>query len=161
MFKVTNDTLERKWTAYKSTLREKQVEEVYHGTKLSCRITASWKCCDTESCGICGISKSGLDRRRVGDQGSRFGTGFYLAPNSSKSHYYTQKYNGFKAMLLCDVLPGRKYVIQTNMLSAPTGYDSVYYCGNAAGRNLDYPELVVYKPEAVLPRYIIVYRCRD
>ena len=64
-------------------------------------------------------------------------------------------------MLLCDVLPGRKYVVQTNMLSAPTGYDSVYYCGNVAGRNLDYPELIVYKPEAILPRYIIVYRSRD
>lgn len=66
-------------------------------------------------------------------------------------------------MLLCDVLPGRKFVVQTNMQylqSAPTGYDSVYYYGNV-GRDLNYPELVVYKPEAILPRYIIVYRCRD
>jgi hypothetical protein len=27
------------------------------------------------------------------------------------------------------------------------------------GNDLNYPELVVYQPEAVLPRYIIAYRC--
>ena len=63
-------------------------------------------------------------------------------------------------MLLCDVLPGRRFVVETNrqhLQGPPTGYDSVY--GNV-GEDLNYPELVVYKPEAVLPRYIIIYRWR-
>ena len=64
-------------------------------------------------------------------------------------------------MLLCDVLPGRRFVVETNRLhlqDPPTGYDSVY---GKVGEDLNYPELVVYKPEAVLPRYIIIYRSRD
>ena len=157
---MTNNTLEQKWMAYKSTLRERDVKELYHGTKLSCKITTTWKLCDTGNCGICSISRSGLDPQCIKDRFQRFGTGSYLAPNSSKCHDYTQSYNGFKAMLLCDVLPGRKYVVQTNrqhLRSPPTGYNSVY--GNV-GKDLNYPELVVYNSKAVLPRYIIVYRCR-
>ena len=106
IFKVTNNMLEQKWMAYKRTVREKDVKELYHGTKLSCKITTTWK-------------------------------------------------------LLCDMLPGRKYVVQTNrqhLQGPPTGYDSVY--GNV-GKDLNYPELVVYNPDAVLPRYIIIYRSRE
>ena len=97
------------------------------------------------------ISRSGLDPKCIRNGFQRFGTGFYLARNSSKSHDYTQSYNGFKAILLCDVLPGRKYVVQTDrqhLQGPPTGYDSVY--GNV-GKDLNYPELVVYNPDAVLP----------
>ena len=99
------------------------------------------------------------------DSFQQFGSGFYLALHSSKSHDYSRSYNGFKAMLLCDVLPGREYVIQTNrqhLQSPPTGYESSIVCmpGNV-GKDLNYPELVIYKPEAVLPQYIIVYRSRD
>ena len=36
----------------------------------------------------------------------RFGHGFYLAPNSSKCHDYTQGACGYRAMLVCDVCPG-------------------------------------------------------
>ena len=37
----------------------------------------------------------------------------------------------------------------------PPGFDSVY--GQVGGK-LNYPEIVVYNPDAVMPRYIIVYR---
>ena len=47
----------------------------------------------------------------------RFGHGFYLAPNSSKCHDYTQGANGCRAMLLCDVCPGRQYQFRTNVSS--------------------------------------------
>ena len=40
------------------------------------------------------------------------------------------------------------------MTGPPSGYDSVY---GHVGEDLNYPELVVYKPEAVMPRYIIIY----
>ena len=162
VFKVTNDTLEQKWMTYKSTVREKDIKELYHGTKLACKITTSWKLCNIVNCGICGISCSGLDPQCISRDGfQRFGPGFYLAPDSSKCHDYTQVYNGFRAMLLCDVLPGRRFVVETNrqhLQGPPTGYDSVY---GKVGEDLNYPELVVYKPEAVLPRYIIIYRSRD
>ena len=161
IFKVTNNMLEQKWMAYKKTVRVKDVKELYHGTKLSCKITTTWKLCDTGSCGICGISRSGLDPKCIRNGFQRFGTGFYLARNSSKSHDYTQSYNGFKAILLCDVLPGRKYVVQTDrqhLQGPPTGYDSVY---RNVGKDLNYPELVMYNPDAVLPRYVIIYRSRE
>ena len=126
VFKVTNDTLEQKWMTYKSTVREKDIKELYHGTKLACKITITWKLCNIVDCGICGISCSGLDPQCISREGfQRFGPGFYLAPkiNSSKCHDYTHSYNGFKAILLCDVLPGRKFVVQTNrqhLQSPPT-----------------------------------------
>ena len=40
------------------------------------------------------------------------------------------------------------------MTKPPSGCDSVY---GHVGEDLNYPELVVYKPEAVMPRYIIIY----
>ena len=61
-------------------------------------------------------------------------------------------------MLLCDVCPGRKYQLTTNsqqLTGPPRGFDSVY--GQVGGK-LNYPEIVVYNPDAVMPSYIIVYR---
>ena len=57
----------------------------------------------------------------------RFGhAGFYLAPHSSKCHDYTQGSHTHRAMLLCDVLPGKKHVVttdQTHLNAPPQGYD--------------------------------------
>lgn len=160
IFYVTNPTLTRQWENYRETLTQKKSEPHYHGTKLTCDIMSSQSLCSDGNCGICGISSAGMDRncigRNIGFQ--RFGSGYYLAPNSSKCHDYTEGANGYRAMLLCDVLTGRKYNRQQNgqnMTGPPPGYDSVY---GKVGDKLNYPEVVVYKPEAVLPRYIIVYR---
>lgn len=158
IFKVTNNTLKQKWTAYRCTLIEKDIKELYHGTKLSCKITTTQKLCNIGSCGVCGISSVGLDRQYIRDRFQRFGNGFYLAPNSSKCNDYAQSCDELKAMFLCDVLPGRRFYVQSNrqhLEGPPTGYDSVY--GNI-GEDLKFEEQVVYKSEAVLPRYIIVYR---
>lgn len=160
IFAVTNPTLKRQWDNYRKTLAPKKSEEHYHGTKLTCNITSSQGLCSDGNCGICGISSAGLDRQCIGRiiDFQRYGSGFYLAPNSSKCHDYTQGANGYRAMLLCDVLPGRRYNLQTNsqnLTGPPIGHDSVY---GQVGDKLNYPEVVVYKPEAVLPRYIIVYQ---
>ena len=143
-------------------LQDQTVEEHYHGTKLTCDLTQSSSSapCNDEECGICGISTSGLDRRciRKNINFQRFGHGFYLAPNSSKCHDYTQGANGYRAMLLCNVCPGKKYPLKTNnvdLKGPPPGYDCVY--GQVGGR-LNYPEIVVYNPDAVVARYIIVYQ---
>ena len=158
IFAVTNPTLERKWQAYGRTVQGNGIEKLYHGTTLACKIATTCQLCKQGSCGICGISSAGLDPQCISrDSFQRFGAGFYLAPNSSKCNDYVQGCNGHKAMLLCDVYPGRKFTLQRNrqhMTKPPSGYDSVH---GHVGEDLNYPELVVYKPEAVMPRYIIIY----
>lgn len=60
-------------------------------------------------------------------------------------------------MLLVDILPGKKHVIDINNVQLdkpPNGYHSVY---GQTGKALNYPELVVYNPDCVMPRYIILY----
>ena len=157
-FVITSTTLESRWTAYRQRLPDQTVEEHYHGTKLTCNLSSAP--CNDQQCGICGISNTGLDRRciRKNINFQRFGHGFYLAPNSSKCHDYTQGANGYRAMLLCDVCPGRKYFLQTDnvqLQGPPQGYDSVY---GQVGGSLNYPEIVVYNPDAIVPRYIIMYQ---
>ena len=158
VYVVSNSTLQSRWSKYWQTLRDQTVEEYYHGTKLTCNLAQLP--CNSQDCGICGISSSGLDRRciRKNINFQRFGHGFYLAPNSSKCHDYTQGANGYRAMLLCDVCPGKKYPLKTDnveLKGPPHGYDCVY---GQVGGSLNYAEIVFYNPDAVLPRYIIVYQ---
>lgn len=160
ILKVENRNWEHKWSTYRQGLSSHIIEEHFHGTTLSCDISSSLAPCRDGNCGICGISCSGLDltciRKNIDFQ--RFGQGFYLAPHSSKCHDYTQGTNGCRAMLLCDVCPGKKYRLESNSqhrTGPPSGYDSVY---GQVGSKLNYPEIVVYKPEAVMPRFIFVYR---
>ena len=106
------------------------------------------------------ISCTGLDRRFIQKnvRFQRFGHGFYLAPHSSKCHDYTEGCSGYRAMLLCDVCPGNKYYLRSNnvaLIGPPPGYDCVY---GHVGSSLNYPEIVLYNPDAVMPRYIIVYQ---
>ena len=61
-------------------------------------------------------------------------------------------------MLLCDVLPGRKYDLDTNgrsITGLPDGYDSVY---GVVGCSLNDPEIMIYNPHAIMPKYIIIYQ---
>jgi hypothetical protein len=160
VFAISNPYLQQSWDTYKQSLRTQESEEHFHGTSLTCNITASQTLCGDRNCGICGISGTGLNSDHIGRKidFQRFGKGFYLAPNSSKCHDYTEGAYGYRAMLLCDVLPGRKYNLKTNneeLTGPPPGYDSVY---GQIGRKLNYPEIVIYKEQAVMPRYIVVYK---
>ena len=163
VFTITNSTLERQWTAYGQTLQHHVrtiTEEHFHGTTLACNITVSQALCSDGNCGICGISCAGLDPQyiRMNIDFQRYGHGYYLAPNSSKCHDYTQGAHGYRAMLLCEVRPGNKYQLKINnqkLTGPPQGYDSVY---GQVGSKLNYPEIVLYNPHAVMPRYIIVYK---
>lgn len=144
---------------YQQSLQDQTVEEHYHGTNLTCNIATSQDLCNDKNCGICGISRNGFDLQcvRKNIKFQRFGRGFYLAPNSSKCHDYTRKYCSCRAMLLCHVCPGNKYYLKENnvtLRSPPNGFDSVY---GETGRKLNYEEIVLYNPDAILPRYIIVY----
>ena len=160
IFVINNRQLQQRWSAHQQKLSVQTVEEHYHGTVLLCDITTSNNMCNNKDCGICGISRTGFERRCIGKNINfqRFGHGFYVAPNSSKCHDYTQGAHGYRAMLLCDVCPGRKYVKtqnDENLQGPPPGYDSVH---GQAGHALNYDEVVIYNPDCVLPRYVIVYQ---
>ena len=160
-FQVTNQQLETRWLAYKKNLPSnyQYVEMHYHGTKLKCDIIKTRSPCNDKECGICGISKFGMYRKCIQKNISfqRFGHGFYFAPNSSKCHDYTQGVQTHRAMLLADILPGKKHVIDSDnvqLTNPPHGCHSVF---GKPGKALNYAELVVYNPDCVMPRYIIVY----
>jgi len=53
VFVVTNRTLEQKWKAYKRKLQDRTVEEHFHGTTITCNITATEALCNDGNCGIC------------------------------------------------------------------------------------------------------------
>ena len=149
--------------SYRHSLRINSVEEHYHGTNLNCDITTNQTLCENPACGICGIARNGFKKHCIQKRTSkfqRFGEGFYLAPNSSKSYDYPINYSYkkyyIKAMLLCYVCPGRKYYRShkyTSLTTPPKGFDSVY---GQTGYKLNYEEIVLYEENSVLPRYIIV-----
>ena len=160
IFNIRNTKLKQRWVRYQRSLQNQTIEEHYHGTNLTCDIAASKNLCNDKNCGVCGISRNGFDcqcvRKNIGFQ--RFGHGFYLAPNSSKCHDYTRGHCNYSAMLLCSVCPGNKYYLKRNnvtLTSPPVGFDSVY---GQTGGNLNYDEIVLYNPDAILPRCIIVYK---
>ena len=160
-FQIVNPQLEARWNTYKPGLPSdcQTVEKHFHGTKLKCDIVNTQSPCNDEDCGICGISKYGMDRRlfRKNINYHRFGLAFYFAPNSSKCHDYTQGVLTHRSMLLVDILPGKKYTIYNNDVKRekpPDGYHSVF---GKPGQALNYAELAVYNPDCVMPRYIIVY----
>lgn len=162
VFVIRNRDLKQKWLAYKCKLKDQNVEVHFHGSKLNCHITQTKRLCKTNHlCGICNISSVGMERqfnKKNITKFQRFGPGVYLAPNSSKSHDYTIGAHEYRAMLLCYVCPGKKYQrikTEESLNGPPAGYDSIY---GVAGGSLNYPELVVPDSDAVLPRYIIVYK---
>ena len=161
---ITNSGLQQKWETYQKHLTDKTVEPHFHGTALKCDIFNTKKLCQVSNCGICGITNEGFRPEYIRkDTFQRFGEGFYLAPNSSKANDYAHEYQGggggaYKALLLCDVCPGRKYMLKEtdqDLKGPPPGYDSVY---GQVGGDLNYPEIVVYNAEAVMPRHLILYR---
>ena len=162
VFQVTNSQLEARWNAYKQRLPSncQGAEKYFHGTKLTCDIVKTGTTCTDTNCSICGISMFGMYRKciRININFQRFGHGFYFAPHSSKCHDYTQGVNKHRAMLLVDILPGKKHTIlttQQELTGPPDGCHSVF---GKPGQSLNYPELVVYNPDCVMPRYIVVYQ---
>ena len=162
VFLIQNMTLETRWKKYQKTVSFQTIEQHYHGTKLTCNVVAQKGTCNDPKCGVCGITLMGMDRQCVRRNISfqRFGHGFYVAPNSSKCHDYTQGNSayGYRAILQCDILPGKKFVRtrgDQNLTQPPQGFHSVH---GKTGGELNYEELVLYNPDCILPRYVIVYK---
>lgn len=158
VFKINNSLVTERWQVYRKSLYNNYVEKYFHGTTLSCHLEDTQQLCDDIECGICGISKNGFDSSCIESKFQRFGHGFYLAPNSSKSHDYTKEScSGYHAMLLCEVCPGKKFKCterNTNLTSPPHGYNSVY---GKTGKELNYEEITLFESDAILPKFIIIY----
>ena len=168
IFSITNSGLLQKWKRYKDSLKEDNtVERCFHGTALKCGLVSNIDqannaaLCRNSKCGVCGIANEGFSPNHIRDNVfQRFGKGFYLAPNSSKASDYPihkDPNDPYRAQLLCDVCPGKKYELQTTdqcLDSPPEGYNSVY---GQVGQDLNYPEIVIYDTRAIMPRYVIVY----
>lgn len=111
IFSKVNTNLSQTWHKYKESLhaQHQDVKTYIHGTTLECNITVQQTLCNKTKCGVCGIANIGFDRRCISNNidFQRFGHGFYIAPNSSKCHDYTQGKHGFRAMILFDVCPGK------------------------------------------------------
>ena len=176
IFRIVNPSLEQKLNGYLSSIPwlYRKTERYYHGTQLHCDLSEYLQPCSNARCGICGITKKGFDPNRISSSyWQRFGKGFYFAPNSSKAYDYPVAGRAgntppvatlpYRALLVCDVVPGRKYTLRTNVPSLqgpPPGYHSVY--GRAkwlwfkVSPHLNYDELVVFNAAAIRPSFILL-----
>lgn len=159
---IENPKLKKKFQTYLSSLSVSTVSQHYHGTSLKCALYQSKTTatvCNDKTCGVCGVSQRGFlaKYKSTNIKFQRFGDGFYLAPNSSKCHDYTQGHGGYRAMLLFNVAEGTRYTLKQDnpaLKAPPAGYDSVY---GQSGGSLNYDEIVVYQAEAALPTHVLIY----
>lgn len=114
ILRIVNPAVSERFEKYRKGLPlfRRGLEHYYHGTKLKCRVDETLMFCKTTDCGVCGIAKRGFDPQKMGKSDvkfQRFGEGFYLAPNSSKSHDYTREYTSdtIHGILQCDVAQGK------------------------------------------------------
>ena len=157
---INNRKLQDQFDKHLSMCSDQTAFMCYHGTSLRCPIYKNITVCDTKTCGVCGIIQNGFLKKFISANIAyqRFGDAFYFAVNSSKSHDYTQGHGEYRAMLLCKVAVGRRYMTQSNhrdLKIPPSGYDSVH---GRRGGTLNYDEIVVYNPEAVLPTHVLLYK---
>ncbi|CAI2162494.1 10859_t:CDS:2 [Funneliformis geosporum] len=143
----------------------------FHGTKMKCQVgLKDNKICIDKQCSVCAIIREGYKLKYVGTGTisaafQRFGSGIYFSGTSSKSDDYNEgsliNYLGanYKVMLLNKLVVGKGYALTKDAMtltSPPDGYDSVLGEPSTSG-NLNYDEVVVYKEEASIPQYLIVY----
>eukprot|EP01118_Nematostelium_gracile_P005495 TRINITY_DN173_c0_g1_i1.p1 TRINITY_DN173_c0_g1~~TRINITY_DN173_c0_g1_i1.p1 ORF type:complete len:345 (+),score=26.71 TRINITY_DN173_c0_g1_i1:90-1124(+) len=156
----TNTQLKKAYKRYKKSLQQPyEVQHLYHGTS-ACELKTDR--CENQSCSTCCISKEGfkISLAQTNLSWGRYGKGIYFAQHSSKGHDYnarSETTSGTRAIVVSSVLLGNPYRTQHDMstLTAPPhGYHSVV---GVVGPRLNYPEVVVYRNDAVLPRYIIIY----
>jgi len=156
---INNPKIQNQFDRYLSTCSDKTTFMCYHGTSLRCPIYENIIVCGMKICGVCGIIQNGFLEKFISANINfqRFGDAFYFAFNSSKSHDYTQGHGEYRAMLLCKVAVGKRYITQHNhceLTAPPSGYNSVY---GKRGGSLNYDEIVIYNPEAVLPTHVLLY----
>jgi hypothetical protein len=156
-------------------------KRLFHGTSLdpSCSfgISQTQPPCSSPHCAVCNICEASFDLSRAGGGGSlawggvqRYTPGLYFSRTSSKSNDYAAGSNrdGVRAMFLCRVLVGNSLRTPESELDEAdlelafgTGsYDSVEGLSTSQGGLLNHPETVVFRAEAAIPSYLVVYQLR-
>lgn len=142
----------------------------FHGTKTTCSIGIGdnkYPCSD-KSCSVCCIIKKGYKLKHANSKYQRFGKGIYFSATSSKSDDYNSgslnilNNVSYKVMFLNKVVVGKGCLLTKNngkLSSLPTGYDSILGEPSTNG-SLNYDEIVVFKDEASIPQYLIVYKVK-
>ncbi|XP_013775656.1 uncharacterized protein LOC106460493 [Limulus polyphemus] len=143
--------LQKDWLETKLKMQDPTRNELkFHGTSAEC----------VES-----IIKEGFQIPKP--QNQMYGPGIYFASNSSKSAQtiYTK---GSNTLLLCDVLLGKSWTVNTAQKDMTLqklkkkGYDSLYaQRGTRKTGGVLNDEYVIYNPNQALPKYIILYETVD
>ncbi|CAG8686563.1 768_t:CDS:2, partial [Scutellospora calospora] len=133
--------------------------QLFHGTKA--------EICIKNTCAICCILKEGykLNHANCG----LFGKGIYFSSTSSKCDNFSsnllENYEGvnYKVMLLNNVALGKIYRPTENdftLTNPPHKYDSVIGDPKIVKnlKDLKHDEIIVYKEEASIPKFLIVYQ---
>jgi hypothetical protein len=138
---------------------------VYHGTQRACNVGEKgdtlWLCKNKE-CFLCQILWHSFKVEKSSG-GGMFGRGIYSTPVSSKANLYARNHkvkSRYHAILLCQVVSDNPQAMTgpNSALTAPSpGYNCVKGLTVAKGGALNYPEIVVYQNEAIIPIGVILY----
>ncbi|RKP15446.1 hypothetical protein BJ684DRAFT_18222 [Piptocephalis cylindrospora] len=146
--------------------------QLYHGTIATCDLINNLMVCTMSTCPMCNIVRGAFDPMYIGINHrnqvmQRFGWGFYLAPDSSKSHFYAGPgervinggFRAQRAMLLCEVELGSWRLAtkadEERDQTTTREFDCLFGKANTAG--LNYSEYCFLRSEAILPSCIIIY----
>lgn len=186
ILQVRNGAAEfERYNAYLGSLGQAANEvRRFHGTSCApaCRfgVAPDVGPCDANTCAVCNICARSfsLELSGKGPGGNRlalrYGGGMYFSKASSKSNDYAaeSERGGVRVMFLCRVATGRvlevaqdtldQSVIDRQLAARGKGgaYDSIVGLAKAKGGALNFEENVVYRVDAALPSYVIVYRLK-
>ncbi|KIM24650.1 hypothetical protein M408DRAFT_229784 [Serendipita vermifera MAFF 305830] len=134
----------------------------WHGTTRECNVGDPGRgvLCESTSCPMCCIIRSSFDIDKFGRHWGRFGKGISTSATSSKSHDYSKNlsHSPWTALLLNSVVVGSPYNTYESIpgtLRPPDGYDSII---GQPGTVINYDETVLYRNDAILPLYLVLYR---
>jgi len=160
---VYNTVRNKEYEKYKTAIAQKNGDanekRWWHGSNLACPLWQTRASCNS-ACHICNILNKGFLMKYANTKNSwgRFGAGLYFAPDAAKSNDYTNPYQNVRCLILCKVVVGKPMIYlqdQPDLTAPPLGYDSVL--GETGGGNLNYPELVLFNEDAILPAYAVFY----
>ncbi|CAG9941520.1 unnamed protein product [Clonostachys rosea f. rosea IK726] len=142
---------------------------LYHGTQRACYAGESGDSihnCSNAECKFCSILKESF---KISEAGSRnrhgmFGKGIYTTPIASKADNYAKNHHirsQFHAIILCRVVCDKPQLMHQadHSLVAPSSdqYNCVTAVTKANGGSVEYPEIVVYRDDAIVPVGVILY----
>ena len=108
-----------------------------------------------------GILEKGFEPFFLGEKAGRcFGSGSYFTDVAAKADGYVDVGpDGCRCLILAEVALGKVFrAFKWMPRGEVEGYDSVLGEDEAHGGLLEHREYVVYKPEQILPRYLLYYR---